>query len=71
MIGLIVILAGIASMFIGGAVARSALQRNLGSIDRDNMAAAQLRGVIPRWAPIAVLAGLLAVLVGIVLVIVL
>ena len=70
MIGLIVILAGIASMFIGGAVTRSAVQSKLGGIDRDNMMAAQMRGVIPKWAPLAVLVGLVAVLVGIVLLIV-
>jgi len=70
-IGLIVILAGIVSMLLGGVMTRRAVQRKVGSISRDTMMTAQLSGAVPRFAPFAVLLGLVAVLVGIVLVIVL
>ena len=69
-IGLIVILAGIASMLLGGLVTQRAL-RKLGSVSRDSVMAAQMRGAVPRFAPFAVIGGLLAVIVGIVLVFVL
>ena len=70
MIGLIVILAGIASMLLGGVVTQRAL-RKLGNVSRESMMAAQMRGAVPKFAPLAVMVGLLAVIVGIVLVFVL
>jgi hypothetical protein len=69
-IGLIVILAGIASMLLGGLATQRALRR-LGSVSRESVMAAQMRGAVPKFAPMAVIGGLLAVIVGIVLVFVL
>ena len=69
MVGLIVILAGIASILLGGVLTQRALRRNVGTnVTRENMMAAQLRGSIPRYAPFAVIGGLLAIIVGIILV---
>lgn len=71
MIGLIVILAGIASILLGGVLTRRSVQRTVGTIDRDAMMKAQLSGAVPRFAPLAVLAGFVAIIVGIILLIVL
>ena len=71
MVGLIVILVGVASVVLGTLVARRAIQSKVGTVSRDGLNPAQLRGAIPSFAPFAVIGGLLAILVGIVLVIVL
>ena len=71
MVGILVIVVGLLSIFVGGMMTRRAVKRAFGAVTETTMMAAQGTGVNPKSSPLLVIGGWLAVVVGIVLLFVL